>query len=350
MPQIKDKVSSFFSWARKGKEPVTVEATRTPEDEDTTTLPATTPAGTSGTSGGGSAGTSGGGASGGGKEATLQQLKQGYGEVVETMQSLRTHLQQQSDRSEKMLELMRDLPAAIRSIPESNRTQTSMLEAIHANLDRQNQTTDQLAEAIASLATASSHQQRSLSSIDTHLVEEHESRGRLGEGVEALNDTLGQVTASNTATRESMGAVVEQTRVNDERMRTMVQRSQKMNTAMLLLCLALAAGALALGGYMAVLVSKVVQQDGNPAMSPTTSYGADAPAGTLGQRLPDQLVTPPPAADSSIPEARVTPNTDGETAASPFSSNAYITEPQLSIPATPEDVPTDAVESSAPAE
>lgn len=296
VPQIKDKVSSFFNWARKDKAPVSVDVTRrdNADEPDEATK----------------------------KEVTIQQLKQGYGEVVETMQSLRTHLDQQSQRSEQMLELLRDLPTAIRSIPESNRTQTSMLEAIHENLDRQNQTTHQLTEAITGLATASAHQQRSLAAIDTHLAEEHESRGRLGEGVATLNDTLGQVTASNAATRESMGAVVEQTRVNDERMRNMYQRSQKMNTMMVLLCLALATGALALGGYMAVLVSRVVQPGTlqPAAASPVpVSPSASSAAGSAG--FTDPGTTPP--APSATPD----------TSTAGFSSNAYITRPALEPPA-----------------
>ena len=84
MPQLKDKVSNFFSWARKGKPPVSVEVARREDDPDAPPS----------------------------KEVTLQQLKQGYGEVVDTMKSVRTHLEQQADRSEQMLHLMRDLPLA----------------------------------------------------------------------------------------------------------------------------------------------------------------------------------------------------------------------------------------------
>lgn len=232
MAQLKNKVGNFFAWALKSKEPVSVDVARREEPQ---------------------------------QEVSIQQLKQGYGEVIETMQSVRTHLEQQADRSEKMMELLNGLPEALQSIPESARTQAGVLQAIHTHLEDQNQTSKQLTEAITGLATASSHQQRTLTSIDTHLAEGHESRNELNQGVAALNDTLGEVKQSNAATRDSMGAVVEQTRVNDERMREMYQRSQKMNTMMVILCLVLATGALALGGYMAVLVSKVVSDQAGAA-------------------------------------------------------------------------------------
>ncbi|MEM8737885.1 MAG: hypothetical protein AAGG38_05320 [Planctomycetota bacterium] len=257
MAQIKDKVNHFFAWARQGKKPVSVDVAR--RDEDAAN----------------------------GKDVSIQQLKQGYGEVVETMKTVRSHLEQQSSRSEQMLELMRDLPAVLQSIPESTQTQTRMLEAIHTNLDRQNQTTDQLASAITGLTSAAGQQEKALTQIRDHLADEDDTRGQLNQGVAALNDTLGQVTASNQATRESMGAVVEQTRVNDERMRHMYQRSQKMNTMMVLLCLALATGALALGGYMAVLVSRVVE----PAPAATQTTPADAPAPSP---TPEAFIDPAP--------------------------------------------------------
>ncbi len=206
------------------------------------------------------------------KEVTIQQLKQGYGEVVETMKSVRNHLDEQAERNRRMLELMEGLPEVLRAIPESARNQARMTEALHQHLERQNDTSAQLTSAITGLAGTSEQQHKALSEIREHLAEEDQSRGRLNHGVAALNDTLGHVMDSSAATRASMGAVVEQTRVNDERMRTMFQRSQKMNTAMVLLCLALATGALALGGYMAVLVSRM-NVDAN-------AVNATAPAGS----------------------------------------------------------------------
>jgi uncharacterized coiled-coil protein SlyX len=244
VPQLKDKVSRFFTWSRKGKAPVSVEVARR-EGQDPEAPPS--------------------------KEVTLQQLKQGYGEVVDTMKSLRTHLDEQGKRSEEVLDLMRGLPEVLQSIPESTRTQTKMLEAIHTHLERQNETSGHLTSAITGLAAAATSQEKALTEIRDNLSEEKGTRDRLNDGVTSLNDTLGHVMDSNTATRDSMGAVVEQTRVNDERMRAMYQRSQKMNTAMVLLCLALATGALALGGYMAVLVSRL----STPAVTATPAAAVE---------------------------------------------------------------------------
>lgn len=242
MPDTKtqSKTSRFFNWARFGKKPVKVDATRRLEDlsDENATELATS-----------------GGSSGGG--VTMKELKNGYGEVVETMKSVRAHLEEQSHRSDRMLELMQHLPEVLQSIPEANRTQARMLEALHENLGRNNDASERLSEAISGLTTAAGSQERALTSIRDHLAEEDQTRERLNQGVTGLNDTLSHVMDSNTATRDAMGSVVEQSRVNDEQMRDLYRRSQKMTTAMVLIALALATGALALGGYMAYLITQM---------------------------------------------------------------------------------------------
>ena len=251
MPETEKKpsrVGKFFNWARFGKKPVKVDANRRLEnlDED-------------GEGGTGLATTD------TGKGVTIAQLKNGYGEVVETMKAVRSHLDEQSHRSDRMLELMQHLPEVLQSIPEANRTQSRMLEAIHENLGRSNDTAAKLSEAISGLTSAAGSQERTLTSIHEHLVEEDQTRHKLNEGVAGLNDTLGHVVASNAATRDAMGTVVEQSRVNDEQMRELYSRSQKTTTAMMLVALALATGALALGGYMAYMIS---QMNATPVVVP----------------------------------------------------------------------------------
>ena len=245
------KLGQFFSWSRKGKKPVQVDVARV---EDPDAPPST--------------------------QVSLAQLKQGYGEVVDTMKSVRSHLEQQADRSEQMLEVMRQLPEALRAIPQTAETQTRLLESIQANLDRQNETSGHLTTAITGLASAAASQEKALGQISAHMAEEKQTRRDLTDTVGTLNTTLDDVTAASTATRDSMGAVVDQTRHDSEQMRELFQRSQKMNTAMVLLCLALATGALALGGYMAYLISQNAPATPAPAAAPAadTAPSTRAPA------------------------------------------------------------------------
>ena len=185
-----------------------------------------------------------------GREMTIQQLKEGYGEVVQTMKSVRTHLDQQAGRNEQMLELMKGIPEVLKSIPESNQRQTEMLAVIQQNLERQNETAGHLTNAIVSLASASEKQGNTLQGINERMEAEGQTREALNTGVANLNHTLGDVNESSAATRESMASISEQTRVNDERMRDMYQRSQRTTVMMVILCLAVVVGVLALALFI----------------------------------------------------------------------------------------------------
>ena len=248
MAQLRDKMGGLLSWARRNKKPVEVDIARVKPNSRL------------------------------GREMTLQQLKEGYGEVVETMKAVRSHLDQQSTRNEQMLDLMKGIPEVLQSIPESNQRQTETLRVIQQNLERQNETAGHLTRAIVSLANASEKQGVALEGIHDRMHQEDASRRQLNEGVSELTSTLGGVQESNTATRASMQAVVEQTRINDERMRDMYQRSQRTTLMMVVLCLAVVVGALALGFFMLYAINNpgVLRPDasaplvGPPRLHPAT--------------------------------------------------------------------------------
>lgn len=213
------------------------------------------------------------------REMTIQQLKEGYGEVVETMKSVRTHLDQQAGRNEQMLDLMKGIPEVLKSIPESSQRQTEMLSVIQQNLERQNETAGHLTNAIVSLASASEKQGTTLQGINERMEAEGATREALNTGVSNLNHTLGGVTESSTATRESMHALSEQSRMNDERMRDMYQRSQRTTIMMVILCLGVVLGALALGLYILWFINQ-------PGNAGTAGVSAFDPAGILTQGPP----------------------------------------------------------------
>ena len=191
-----------------------------------------------------------------GRELAMRQLQQGYVEAVETMKSVREHLERQSDRGDRMLDMMQGVPEALKSIPEAARNQERMLTKISENLERQNETAGHLTNAIVSLAGASEKQGHTLEGINARMAEEDASRKQLNAGVANLNDTLGGVQQESTATRESMHRLQEESRLNDQRMHEMYQKSNKLTLLMVILCVAVMVAVLAMiGGLVYVLVN-----------------------------------------------------------------------------------------------
>ena len=271
---LKSRVGGLFAWARRGKGPVEVDIVRREGDE-----PAP------------------------GREVTIQQMKQGYGEVVETMKSVRSHLETQSDRSQRMLELLEGLPIALRTLPESAKAQAQLLEVIQTNLARQNEMSGHLTEAITGLRDAAHQQDRTLDSIREHLAEESVSRDQMRAGLDSMTGTLESVEESNRVSRDTMATVAEQSRRADEQLREMFRRSQRTATAMTAVSWALAIIALAVGLYVAMMVSQAGQANGaestpaptesadvTPDQQSVDTAGADRepPADTEGERIPEQ--------------------------------------------------------------
>ena len=169
------------------------------------------------------------------REVTIHQLKQGYGEVVDTMQAIRGHLDDQKSRQDRMEQMLSGLPEALRAMPEAARTQTQLVRAIGAHLESQTTATGQLTEAIHGLSQTSRKQDATLEGIQEHLVEESETKRELNTSVLSLNAAMEGVEASNLAARDALAASREEAQRREERLVQMHQRGQRTNTLMLVL-------------------------------------------------------------------------------------------------------------------
>lgn len=206
MATLKEKMGSLLGRMRAGQTATSVEVARRPESEADTAAR---------------------------KEVTLAQIKQGYGEIVETMQALRVHLDDTQQRQAQMTRMMEGLPEVLRTLPEATRTQTQLIKAISSHLESQNTTNSHLTEAIQGLSKSADRQDETLGSIREHLTEEAGTRRELNTGVLALNSTLESVEASNLAAKDALTAAQEQARRSEERMADLYRKGARFNAFML---------------------------------------------------------------------------------------------------------------------
>ncbi len=184
------------------------------------------------------------------KEVTIAQLKQGYGEVVDTMQALRSHLDETQKRQAQMATMMEGLPEVLRTLPEATRTQTQLIKAIGAHLESQNTTNGHLTDAIHGLSRSATKQDETLGEIRDHLTEESGTRRELNTGVLALNSTLESVEASNLAAKEALSAAQEQARRSEERMAELYRKGQRTNMVMLFMSALMTAAAVCVAAWL----------------------------------------------------------------------------------------------------
>ncbi|BAM02484.1 hypothetical protein [Phycisphaera mikurensis] len=219
MPGIKDKMTGLLSKLR-GDKPVALDVVR--KDDGTEAR----------------------------REVTIAQLKEGYGEVVGTMQAIRGHLDDQKVRQDRMEQMLSGLPEVLRAVPEAARTQTQLVKAIGAHLETQSAATGQLTEAIHGLSNNSRKQDQTLEGIAEHLVEERETKRELNTSVLSLNAAMEGVEASNLAARDALAASREEAQRREERLVQMHQRGQRNNTLMLVFAAALFLAVIAAGIWL----------------------------------------------------------------------------------------------------
>jgi len=158
------------------------------------------------------------------EDKSVLQLKKGYNEIVDTMSAMRTHMEQQSDRADRMLEIMEQLPKVLESIPETTTAQTHVLQAIHQNIQTQNETQVQLSAALTNLASATQQQEDAVKGIRNELSHQ---RGEQAEIINSLSGTLGQVTAASVANTDAMRAVAKKAEETDRNTAELFEKSRR---------------------------------------------------------------------------------------------------------------------------
>lgn len=260
------------------------------------------------------------------REAAILQLQQGYAEVVDTMHAIRRHMDQQSARSDRLLGLMEGLPDVLRSIPETNAKQTSVLQAIEGQMRTQVESTGQLSTALTDLAGATRHQQEALGELHQQMDLGRQQNESLRDSLGILSETMEHVTEASDSNVTAMNSITEEVRGNDKRFRDLFQRSQKHTTVMAAVSWALALGALAISGYVAVMVARVAESiPPRQAVAATPAVVEAAPVAT-DPTVPTAEPAPTPTAESVPADAMPAPS-PASTPTSPTESVDTVADP-----------------------
>lgn len=235
------------------------------------------------------------------REAAILQLQQGYAEVVDTMHAMRGHMEQQSQRSDRLLGLMEGLPEVLHSIPQTNAKQTAVLEAIEGQMRTQVESTGQLSTALTDLAGATRHQQEALGELHQQMNLGRQQNESLRDSLGVLSETMETVTEASRSNVEAMTGITEEVRSNDKRFRDLFQRSQKHTTVMAAVSWALALAALAISGYVAVMVARVADRFPDQPNAPVAA--APAP-------VADDVAISAPVDDATVSQTDPAPTTE----------------------------------------
>ena len=183
------------------------------------------------------------------RDASVSQLQEGFNEVVDLIRTVRVHLDQQADRSERLLRLMEHLPAALESIPESSRNQSRMAEAMASHAEQQNRVIARLNETMGNMASASEHQSQVMGVLQQQIESSRRTDEQFLGSFSAINQTLIQLSQSSQASVQTLRKVTDQSDRSTQRIEDLMKRNSRTMTALSITGWVIAAAALATSAW-----------------------------------------------------------------------------------------------------
>lgn len=174
------------------------------------------------------------------RAASLERLEQEYARVVKLIESVQKHLEEHSDRSERIASALDTLAGNLSHVPDASRTQIDLLAKIGEKLSADAATSRNLEQSLSQLPRLADAQRETMVAIGRQLEASRESSERVATMLDGFHKGLAQVAESTSAT----GRALEKTRFDsstrDERLAAILQEQSKRLTTFAVAAISLA--------------------------------------------------------------------------------------------------------------
>jgi ABC-type transporter Mla subunit MlaD len=137
------------------------------------------------------------------------------------------HLEGQTQRTERLLELMDRLPPAIDALPEINRQNARFVETLHEHFGQAKRREEALNETLSTLTEASGRQTDVLGLVQQHLDTSGQMAAQLGGTLDTLRETLGDMADANARTVDVLSSFTEKAAMRETELITTITRTQR---------------------------------------------------------------------------------------------------------------------------
>lgn len=141
------------------------------------------------------------------RDAAIENLQSGLSAIGELMSGIREHMENQSKRQDELLGYLSHLPAALESLPESNRVHAEALKAIHESMNRQSTQQSKLGDILERITEADGQNGRTLEALKDHVEQLRRHDEAVAQNLNQVGDAmenLGKNTATSAAVLEQM--------------------------------------------------------------------------------------------------------------------------------------------------
>jgi small-conductance mechanosensitive channel len=177
------------------------------------------------------------------RDAAINRLQEGFGNLSDLMASIRDNLERQGERQDELLKYLSHLPTALEGLPEANRIHGETLKAIHEQIGQQGAHQEKLGEILEKLHESGGEHKQVLDDVASRIE-------TMRQTDEAIVGNLNQVgSAMETVSKHSATStqVLEQMRDNlnarDEQLQRLLQKHNHRFMAMMIVAILLAIAA-----------------------------------------------------------------------------------------------------------
>lgn len=194
------------------------------------------------------------------RDAAIENLQHGLSAVGDLMSGIREHMEKQAKRQDELLGYLSHLPAALESLPESNRAHAEALKAIHESMNRQGVQQSKLGEILERITQADGQTGRTLDALSDHVEQLRRHDEAVAQNLNQVGDAmenLGKNTAASAAVLEQMR---DNTASRDGEIERILQQQGNRFTTLLAVAMFLSISALIAAGVIGYLGLQALQQ------------------------------------------------------------------------------------------
>lgn len=166
-------------------------------------------------------------------------------ELMSLVRKMGEHMDNQADRTDRVIEVMDRLPKSLEVLPEINRQNACLIEALHDHLTQARERDSALHEALTTLTKSAGRQAEVLGLIQQQLDANHEAGRERAVAMARLNDSMNVLATSNTRTGDMFAEMAQASEARQGELTAMLGRTQKWVIGTMICCAAASMTALA---------------------------------------------------------------------------------------------------------
>ncbi|MGI9014667.1 MAG: hypothetical protein ACR2GY_10510 [Phycisphaerales bacterium] len=170
-------------------------------------------------------------------------------EVMTLVRNMSSHLEQQTSRTDRLVECMERLPDALDALPEINRQNARLLEVVSDYLDHARQRDHTLNETLDNMHRASSRQTEVLGLLHQQLDTSDRATEHLVQGMSQFREGLTQLATANESTTKVLHQLHRASEQRESELTRVLSNTQRWMIAAMVASAVVAMSAIGMAGF-----------------------------------------------------------------------------------------------------